>query len=115
MDAFEDMKAVMNALNDRRGALTEQIQEFESLQGEIQELMGRANHDPDAREKLNKLNQMFPEGMSSPQKEIMKKVTQIEDGFKALQQGFMELGETEASKPDDQPTGRKVKGMKKYM
>ncbi|MBU2898923.1 hypothetical protein [Vibrio hepatarius] len=115
MDTFEDMKAVMDALNDRRGALTEQIQEFESLQEEIQDLVKRSNHDVDARAKLDKLNQLFPEGMSSSQGSIMQKVAQIEDGFKELQQGFLAIGESETSNKDEQTNIRKVKAMRKYM
>ncbi|KJY94148.1 hypothetical protein TW84_00405 [Vibrio neptunius] len=113
MDTFNDIKSVMDDLNIRRSMLAEQMKEFEQLQSEIQVLVEKSAHDPEARRKLEKLNQAFPQGFNHSQQAIMSKVTQLEDNFKRLEDGFKTLGDSDVQKPE--PSKPKKRVLKKYM
>ncbi|CAM2879967.1 hypothetical protein [Vibrio neptunius] len=113
MDTFNDIKSVMDDLNSRRSMLAEQMKEFEQLQSEIQVLVEKSAHDPEARRKLEKLNQAFPEGFNHSQQAIMSKVTQLEDNFKRLEDGFKTLGDTDDQKSEAPKPKKRV--LKKYM
>lgn len=113
MDTFNDIKSVMDDLNSRRSVLAEQMKEFEQLQSEIQVLVEKSAHDPEARKKLEKLNQAFPEGLQNSQQAIMSKVTQLESNFKSLEEGFKTMGESDEQKPE--PPKPKKRVLKKYM
>jgi predicted nucleic acid-binding Zn-ribbon protein len=114
MDTFNDIKSVMDDLNSRRSMLAEQMKEFEQLQSEIQVLVEKSAHDPEARRKLEKLNQAFPEGLQNYQKAIISKVTQLESNFKSLEEGFKTMGDSEAQKPESSLKPKK-RVLKKYM
>ncbi|EEX31109.1 MULTISPECIES: hypothetical protein [Vibrio] len=114
MDTFNDIKSVMDDLNSRRSMLAEQMKEFEQLQSEIQVLAEKSAHDPDARRKLEKLNQAFPEGFQNSQQAIMSKVTQLESNFKSLEEGFKTMGDSEDQQPESSPKPKK-RVLKKYM
>ncbi|CAM3679349.1 hypothetical protein [Vibrio aquimaris] len=114
MDTLDDIKAVMEDLNHRKGVLAEQMREFQQLQGEIQVLVEQSNHDPKARAKLEKLNQAFPEGIQNSQQAIMLKVTMLEENFKQLQEGFKAIGEEDNASGESFPKPKK-KRYKNYM
>ena len=50
MDTLDDIKAVMEDLNHRRGVLAAQMKEFQQLQGEIQVLVEQSSHDSGPRQ-----------------------------------------------------------------
>ncbi|GLT18671.1 hypothetical protein GCM10007938_24520 [Vibrio zhanjiangensis] len=114
MNAFDDIKAVMDDLNNRRSVLAGQMREFQQLQGEIQALVERASHDPQARAKLEKLNQAFPEGIQNSQQAIMSKVTLLEENFKQLQEGFKTMGDSDKKNEEALPKPKR-KQYKNYM
>ncbi len=92
MDVFQDLKAVMNDIRQRKDAINEQLKEFQSLQAEIRTLVQRAKTDPDAREKLIRLQQAFPQGFEQQQERVLSKVTELGQNFKKLEQEFTNLG-----------------------
>ena len=114
MDTLDDIKAVMEDLNHRRGVLAAQMKEFQQLQGEIQVLVEQSSHDSKARAKLEKLNQAFPEGIQNSQQAIMSKVTMLEENFKQLQEGFKAIGEEDNASGGTLPKPKK-KRYKNYM
>ncbi|WP_133407981.1 hypothetical protein [Parashewanella tropica] len=98
-DMLQDLKAVMNDIQHRKEAINHQIQEFQSLQAEIRSLMQRAKTDPEAREKLIRLQKAFPQGFDQQQQKVMDKVNELGQNFKKLEQQFTDIGDEEASVP----------------
>ncbi|RLV59788.1 hypothetical protein D5018_10490 [Parashewanella curva] len=98
-EVLQDLKAVMNDIQQRKEAINRQIQEFQSLQAEIQSLMQRAKTDPEAREKLLRLQRAFPQGFNQQQQKVMSKVNELGQNFKKLEQQFTDIGSGEAPAP----------------
>ena len=92
MDVFQDLKAVMSDIKQRKNAINEQLKEFQSLQAEIRTLVQRAKTDPEAREKLIRLQQAFPQGFEQQQERVLSKVAELGKNFKKLEQEFANLG-----------------------
>ncbi|MBM7071413.1 hypothetical protein JQC92_05075 [Shewanella sp. 202IG2-18] len=92
MDVFQDLKAVMNDIKQRKNAINEQLKEFQGLQAEIRTLVQRAKTDPEAREKLLRLQQAFPQGFEQQQERVLNKVSELGKNFKKLEQEFTNLG-----------------------
>ncbi len=92
MDVFQDLKAVMNDIKQRKNAINEQLKEFQSLQAEIRTLVQRAKTDPEAREKLIRLQKAFPQGFEQQQERVLVKVAELGKNFKKLEQEFAYLG-----------------------
>ena len=92
MDVFQDLKAVMNDIKQRKNAINDQLKEFQSLQAEIRTLVQRAKTDPEAREKLVRLHQAFPQGFEKQQERVLSKVAELGKNFKKLEQEFSNLG-----------------------
>ncbi|MDN3610003.1 hypothetical protein ACODM8_01790 [Vibrio ostreicida] len=115
MDTFNEIKSVMDDLNSRRSALAEQMKEFQQLQREIQVLVDQSGHSPEARDKLERLNQAFPNGFQSAQQALMAKVLQVEENFKTLETGLKEAGSTEDEPKSEAPIQVKKRALKRYM
>ncbi|MEI8599903.1 hypothetical protein P4S55_01240 [Shewanella sp. PP-Sp27a-2] len=64
MDMFNDIKSVMQDLQQRKAALGEHLKEFQSLQEEVNLLVERSDRDPEALAKLIKLKNAFQEGLN---------------------------------------------------
>ena len=92
MDVFQDLKAVMNDIKQRKNAINDQLKEFQSLQAEIRTLVQRAKTDPEAREKLIRLQKAFPQGFEQQQERVLSKVAELGKNFKKLEQDFANLG-----------------------
>lgn len=114
MNIFYDIKAVIDDLNNRKSLLAEQMREFQILHGEIQRLVERSPNDPQARVKLEKLNQAFPEGIQNYQQAIISKVTLLEENFKQLQENFKATGDSDKASEEAIPK-LKRKQYKNYM
>ncbi|MFY2508698.1 hypothetical protein ACN3E9_10510 [Vibrio pectenicida] len=114
MNAFDDIKAVMDDLNNRKSIFSEHMKEFQQLQGEIKVLVEQSTNDPKARAKLEKLNQAFPEGIQSSQQAIMSKVAILEENFKQLQNGFKTMGDSDVVSSENNPKP-KTKKLRNYM
>ena len=92
MDVFQDLKAVMNDIKQRKNAINDQLKEFQGLQAEIRTLVQRAKTEPEAREKLIRLQQAFPQGFEQQQERVLNKVSELGKNFKKLEQEFSNLG-----------------------
>ncbi|AOJ04764.1 MULTISPECIES: hypothetical protein [Burkholderia] len=62
MQELEQLKDAMTDLRRRKEAMREQMQAFQALQDEVAALRARAAHDPDARRKLRRLDDLMQHG-----------------------------------------------------
>ncbi|MEN8617872.1 hypothetical protein [Shewanella baltica] len=124
MDMFNDIKSVMQDLQQRKAALGEHLKEFQSLQEEINLLVERSDRDPEALAKLIKLTNAFPGGFELQQDTVMNKVSELESNFKSLETQFNLLGQIESGDVDNDISSTskdgvsnkfKVKKVRSYM
>ena len=97
MDMFSDIKAVMNDLKQRQIVLKKELEDFQELQNEINQLVVRSSNDPDAMAKLIKLNNAFPQGFEVDQEKIMTKINEVESHFKMLVEQLNILDEIDST------------------
>ncbi len=98
MNIFQDIKSVMNDIQQRKAAINNQLQEFQSLQSEIRTLVQQSKTDKSAQDKLLKLQSAFPEGFGKQQEKVLGKVAELGQNFKKLEQEFVNISDKKTPK-----------------
>lgn len=84
MDDMEKLKAMLVELARNKSMFARQTQEFEKLQAEVSELQQRAECDPQARKKLNKLNDYMSREGNDSQRRFVEKMATSETSLKKV-------------------------------
>ncbi|MDN7673341.1 hypothetical protein QZM22_12620 [Burkholderia oklahomensis] len=84
MQGLEQLKDAMTDLRRRKEAMREQMQAFGALQDEIAALRARAAHDPDARRKLQRLDDLMRHGGQGLTDRMNEQAGKAERCLKAL-------------------------------
>ncbi|AZD09529.1 hypothetical protein C4K26_4135 [Pseudomonas chlororaphis] len=84
MDDVEKLKAMLVELGRNKSVFSRQTQELENLQLEVSELQRRADVDPEARKKLNKLNDYMKREGNDSQRRLVEKMAKSEASLKKV-------------------------------
>ncbi|CAI1196731.1 hypothetical protein [Serratia quinivorans] len=90
MSELNQLKTMIDTLQRRRLGVKKQIEEFKGLQTEIAALCARANSDPEAARKLQKLNAVMDASSGAPQR-MTEKVAQVKKSFEQLGRQLRQL------------------------
>jgi predicted RNase H-like nuclease (RuvC/YqgF family) len=78
MEQLDQLKALTADFQRHQSALKKQAREYEALQREIAELRKRSAFDPDARRKLQRLDDAMRSGGKQLQEQIAEKTANLE-------------------------------------
>jgi phage-related protein len=96
MSELNQLKTMIDTLQRRRLGVSKQIEEFKVLQTEIAALYARANSDPQAVRKLQKLNTVMNASNGVPQ-QMTEKVVQMKKSFEQLGRQLRQLAPERAN------------------
>ncbi|MBP5078596.1 hypothetical protein HUS84_32530 [Pseudomonas chlororaphis] len=102
MDDMEKLKAMVVELGKNKSTFTRQILEFEKLQSEIAELQQRANFDPAARSKLDKLNDYMNREGNDSQRRFAEKMARSETSLKKVGEQLNSLSVLQQGSPGNE-------------
>lgn len=78
MEQLEQFKHAIAELHRHESALKKQAREYEALLREIERLRERAERDPDARRKLEKLDETMNSGGRQLQEQIARRAAKLD-------------------------------------
>ena len=102
MDSASALKHMMQDLQMRQQALGEQLAMFNSLQQEVESLRKKAQTDPVAQSRLNKLKNAMQGELGTLNQRINDGLDKLQSNFQMLEQSFKQSGEG-AAKPSTVP------------
>ncbi|TSJ88526.1 hypothetical protein [Chitinimonas sp. BJB300] len=91
------LKQMMQDLQLKREALSEQLTAFHTLQEEVGVLRQKAPTDPLARMRLDKLGHAMQGELGSLNQRIIDGLEQLQSHFQSLEQSFKQTGEGAAT------------------
>ncbi|AOJ71473.1 MULTISPECIES: hypothetical protein [Burkholderia] len=100
MQGLEQLKDAMTDLHRRKEAMREQMQAFEALQDEIAALRARAARDPDARRKLQRLDDLMKHGGQGLAERMTEQAGKTEQCLKRLGDEIAQLALAAAPQPE---------------
>ncbi|AAQ60251.1 hypothetical protein [Chromobacterium violaceum] len=98
MNEMTQLKSMIDGLKKRRMGFKKQLDDFKALQGEIAALEARAESDPVARGKLQKLEAMMKSGGEQLHQQIVSKVAMAEKTFSQLGKQLKQLAPEDDAK-----------------
>lgn len=107
MSELNQLKTMIDTLQRRRLGVKKQIEEFKGLQMEIAALCAKANSDPEAARKLQKLNAVMDASNGAPQR-MTEKVAQVKKSFEQLGRQLRQLAPEHADETSPAVVGVKA-------
>lgn len=96
MNQQESLQAEMASLHRKGTRLGHEAQQFATLKNEVQALRMRAASDPDARERLRRLDEMMKNGGYELQARVTQSAARLESCFKQLAAQIEDLAPPQA-------------------
>ena len=96
MNQQEELQGVMASLHRGGASLGQDAHQFAALKREVQALRMRAASDPDARERLRRLDEMMKNGGYQLQARITQSAARLESCFKQLAAQIEDLAPPQA-------------------